>query len=555
MGSTMWDFIQNIFIALGGLGLFLVGLKMMSDGLKNIAGSRMRSIIGRATTNRFLGLMVGMVVTAITQSSTATSIMSIGFVNAGLMKLTQFASVIIGAAVGTTFTAFLFSFRIDPIAPVFIFIGTALHIFFKRKKIRNTGLITLGIGILFFGLSTMGAPLIEFSQMDGFQRILVAFQNPLLALLAGVLFTSIVQSSTATIGIIIAMYLGGVYLSFPTVAFLVLGANIGTCSTALLSSLAADRESKRAALILAIYKIITGGLVGILISIFPEMLNWFQIRWVEGATQVAMFHAAYNVFAASVMIFFTKQLVALVYIIVPKHPQESNAKQLIHLAESSLQTAKTTFTQAHSEICRMGRLAFDNLKLALEAFFENNSEKAAEVFENESTIDYLRKEISVCLMRIKSSELTTADVEKLASLLRGVSDIERIGDHAENIAEYIVGEENYCVHMSQEAVDELFDLSTAMTKALELALEAFESLDSSRATLMESLEQQVDDLSILYLNNHIERLKLEKCDPRCSVIFTSMVSDLERCSDHANNITSSLKTIARQKQVYSAIHI
>jgi len=452
------------------------------------------------------------------------------------MKLTQFTSIIIGAAVGTTFTAFLFSFGIDPIAPLFIFLGISLHLFFKKKKIKTTGFIVLGLGILFFGLSTMGAPLSEFSQLDGFQRILLAFQNPLLALLTGVLFTSIVQSSTATIGIIIAMYMGGVYISFETAAFLVLGANIGTCSTALLSSLAADRESKRAALILAVYKTVTGGLFALSIAVFPGILVWFQTQWTEGAMQVAMFHTTYNLISAAAMIFFIKYLVAFVYLLVPKQPHEDNAKQLLHLGKDNTQTPEATFAQAHSEICRMGRLAFDSLRLALEAFFENNAEKAAQVIETEDTIDYLKKEITAYLMRIKSTELTTQDIEKLGSMLQTVSNIERLGDHAENIAEYAAVEENHSLNMSQEAVGELFALGNTMIETLKLALEDLESSSNTHATRIDELEQKVDDLSKQYLENHIERLNSGKHDPRSSVVFTNMVSDIERCSDHATNI-------------------
>jgi len=463
--------------------------------------------------------------------------MSIGFVNAGLMNLTQFTSIIIGASVGTTFTAFLFSFNIDPIAPLFIFMGIVLYLFFKTKKIKNTGFIVLGLGLLFFGLSTMGGPLWEFSQLDGFQSILVAFRNPLLALLAGIMFTAIVQSSTATIGVIIAMYMGGVYLSFDTAAFLVLGANVGTPSTALLSSLAADRESKRAALILTAYKVATGGLFAIAITAFPAILTWYQTTWAEGAMQVAMFHTTYNVVAATVMIFFTKYLVAFIYTLLPKLPQEDNAKHLLHLGKDDVQTPQATFKQAHSEICRMGKLAHDNLKLALEAFFEKDSTKAAKALEAEEVIDYLKKEITAYLMRIQSAELTAADVERLGSMLQIVSDIERLGDHAENIAEYIVVEEKNRSLLPKEAEDELVQLSGLTMDALTLTLEALEARDCSRAAEVFDLEQQVDDLSKQYLDNHIERLRSAGCDPRYSVIFTSMVSDLERCSDHATNIT------------------
>jgi len=527
---------QNLFLAFGGLGLFLFGLKMLSDGLKNIAGSRMRTIIGKATANRVLGLLVGAAVTAVTQSSTATSVMSISFVNAGLMNLNQFASIIIGASVGTTLTAFLFSFRIDQFAPLFIFLGVCFYLFLKRKRDKAIGFTVLSLGILFYGLSMMGAPLRELSQLDGFQRLLTAFQNPFLALLAGIIFTAIVQSSTATIGVIIAMYLGGVYLSFETAAFLVIGANIGTCSTALLSSLAADRESKRAALIMLFYKMTAGSIFTLAILSIPGILTWFQARWPDGAMQVAMFHTVYNLAAAGVMIFFTRHLVALVCKLVPRLPQEENARQLLHLGKERSPTPETTFTQTHSELCRMGKIAFDNLKLAQDAFFDRNAEKAVEVFETEETVDYLKREITAHLMRVQSDKLTSNDVEKLSAMLQIVSDIERLGDHAENIAEYVLNEWNHSVNISGQALNELRTLCKAMMDTLALTLEAFEYQDSAQLPHILELEQMVDDLSERYLKNHIERLETEQCDPRCGVVFTSMISDLERCSDHAINI-------------------
>ena len=541
MTGSAWNLAQNILMAFGGLGLFLFGLKTMSDGLKNIAGNRMKTLIEKASSNKFLAFLFGMLVTAVTQSSTATSIMAIGFVNAGLMKLNQFAGIIIGAGVGTTFTAFLFSFRIDSFAPIFIIFGITLYLFFKKRRAKNLGFIILGVGILFYGLSVMGDHLYQFSQAEGFQRALLAFENPMLALLVGLLLTAIIQSSTATIGIIISMYLSGVELSFSTAAFLVLGANIGTCSTALLSSLAAGIESKRAALIHAAYKFIAGSSCAVIIFIFPGILTWFQSVWQDSSMQVAMFHTLYNLVAAGVMIFFTKQLVALVYIILPKKQSESTSRQLLHIIEKKEQTPDVIFAQSHGEICRMGQIALNNLHLALEAFFERNYEKSAKVMEIEETIDYLRSEITAYLMRVKSAELTAGDIEKLGAFLYIVYDIERLGDHAENIAEYAVGEDSHKDNLSHEALFELDTMSKVMTEAIALALESFENRDAGLFMRVEELEQLVDDLCKKALDGQIARLNAKKCDPRSSVVFTNMVSDIERCSDHAVNIAAGVK--------------
>jgi len=533
---STWDNIQQIFLVFGGLSLFLFGLKMMSDGLKSIAGNRMRTIIGKATANRFLGFLVGMLVTAAIQSSTATSVMAIGFINAGLMKLTQFVGIIIGANVGSTFTAFLISFKIDPFAPILITAGIVLYLFVKKKKAKDFGFIILGLGTIFFGLSTMSAPLGGFARLEGFRSVLAAFENPMLALLAGLLFTAIIQSSAATIGIIIALYHGGVSIAFDTAVFLVLGSNIGTCSTALLSAIASNRESKRAALTHLVYNIISCAIFGTILAFFPGILTWFQRTWHDGARQIVMFHALYNVAAATVMIFFTNQLTKLIYVLMPKRLEEYKDESLIYLGSEKKQTPAGIFKQAHSEIIRMGKMAYDNLQLAMEALYKRDKDLAAKVFEMENTIDYLKKEITGYLNGIHSTELSSADVKQLGQFHQVLNDIERIGDHAENIVEHVMAEDNYKIYISTEGIEEMLGLSDYVLEALGIALNIFETRDSSRISRVVDLEDKVDALSEQYLKNHIARLSEGACDPRGSVIFSSIISDLERCSDHAMNI-------------------
>ena len=470
MGMSTWEFTQQIFLAVGGLSLFLFGLKMMSDGLKNIAGSRLRTIIGKATSNRFLGFFVGLMVTALIQSSTATSVMAIGFINAGLMKLSQFVGIIIGANLGSTSTAFLISFKIDPFAPLLIFFGIVLYLFFKKKKARDIGFFIAGLGTLFFGLSTMSSPLAGFSQMEGFQKVLAAFENPMLALLAGLVFTAVIQSSAATIGIIIAMFHGGVNMAFDTAVFLVLGSNVGTCSTALLSSLAASRESKRAALTHLVYNVITCAVFGSIVAIFPGILAWFQRTWHEGARQIVMFHVLYNAAAAAAMLFFTRQLTKLIYLLIPRRAEENRDESLVYLGSDRVQTPETTFMQAHSEINRMGKMAYDNLQLALEAFYKREAKIAAAVSDTEDTIDYLKKEITGYLMGIQSTELSSVDIERLGHYLQVLTDIERVGDHAMNIAEHAFIEDNYRIYISLEGFEGILKLGDYVLEVLNISL-------------------------------------------------------------------------------------
>ena len=533
-----WEFVKNIFLALGGLGLFLHGLAMMSDGLKKLARDRMRAIIEKATSNRFFAFLAGMIITVIIQSSTATSVMAIGFINAGLMTLSQFIGVVIGATVGTTSTAFLISFRIDPFAPLFIFTGVCLFLFSKRKKIKNIGIVITGIGVLFFGLATIGDPFKTFSELDGFQRMLTALQNPLLAFIAGLVFTAIIQSSAASLSIVITMSISGVHLDFNTVAFLLLGSHVGTCSTALLSSLAGSRESKRAALAFATYKVICGVLFGAILATFPAFIGWFESAWSDIVMRIAMYNLFYSLSTATVMIFFTGQLAAFVHWLMPRLPEEDRVKQLLYLGKDDEPSAKTTFKQAYSEIIRMSKMVFVNLGLAIESFYDKDPEKAAAVMDTEETIDYLKSEITAYLIHIRSSELSPTDIETLSLMLHMVSDLERIGDHAENIAEYSMSAENQSAFISDGGMEDLHILSDTVLESLRLALEISETRDSSLISQVENFEQNVDDLAKLSLEKHVWRLKNEVCDPRGGIIFTNMVSDLERCGDHAHNIAN-----------------
>lgn len=541
MFGNTWEFLQSIFLVAGGLGLFLYGMKIMSDGLENLAGDNMRIILEKATSNRFLGILVGVIVTCFIQSSSAVTVMVVGFVNASMMTLMQAIGVIMGANIGTTITGQIISFKIDAIAPLFIFVGAVLYLFFKNRNIKNIGFILLGFGILFFGISVMGEPLKEFAQAKEFQSILTTFDNPFLALLAGLIFTAIIQSSSATTGIIIAMYISGVNLPFRTAAFLVLGCNIGTCITAILASLATNRESKRAALIHVIFNVFGCVLFSVLILMFPGILKWFQTTFNDGARQIAMFHTITKVIVVILLAPFIKQLINIVYKIIPVLPNENtNTKRLIYLNSGITKTPAIAVTQAHRELCRMGQMAFNNLQLALDAFYNGDSAKAEQAIETEKTINYLNHEITTWLIRIRGLDLSNQDLEKTGMMLRTVSDIERIDDHVENIAEYALLEGTYGAQFSKEALKELHTLSDETVKIVEVGLTIFETRNESRLLEVEKMEQNIDKLEATFIENHIKRLKDEKCDPRGGVVFTAIIADLEACSDYATNIAFSI---------------
>jgi len=539
MGIALTD----IFLIAGGLGLLLFGMKMMSTGLEVVAGDRLQTILKRATSNRFLAVFVGIIATICINSSTAVTIITVGFVNSGLLNLTQSIGIIMGANVGTTFSAQLIAFRIDTVAPLFIFVGIVMYLFFSNRNVRNIGYVILGFGILFFSITVMGSPLKELARQPEFNAMLSTFENPLLALLAGFVFTAIIQSSSATMGLLVTMHLSGVPLSFETSAFIILGTNIGTSITTVFASLPANRNSKRAALFHITYDIIGSLIFGTLIYSFPAILSWFEATWAEKARQVAMFHTLYNVATMMLLLPLVKLVAVLMQKIVPQKPDEINnvyEKKLQYLgAETAQMPAMALVNAAHFELCRMGKIANENLSLSLESFFERNDDKANKTLKNEKIINFLNHKIASKLVEINNMALSEVDAERIGKMFKTLSDIERIGDHAENIAEYtlVVTERN--LKFSDVAIEELQLLGNLVTRQVVRAMNVYENPDESVLPQIKSYENEVDKLSKDFTENHIARLKTGNCDPQSGVLFTDMIIDLERSADHARNIALS----------------
>lgn len=540
--------IQNIFLVFGGLGLFLYGMKMLVDGLEVMAGNRMRSIVERATSNRFFGVGVGALVTILIQSSTATSVIAVGFINAGLMSLSQAISLIIGAHIGTTFTAHLFAFRVTAGAPLFIFIGLILYLFIKHKAIKDFGYILLGIGLLFFGLQVMGEPLSAFAETPGFQSMLTAFQNPILAVFSGFIFTAIIQSSTAATGILVSLYLGGVDLEFATAAYLILGISVGTTVTALLASLAGKRESKRLALANMIY-IVTGSTIfGVFIYIFPGILTWFQNTWADGARQIAMFYTFFKVCLTLLFLPFIGHLAKMMYLIMPKRLHSTESKELHYIKAAGNQTPGMIIEQSFDELNRMGKMTLENFELAIDNFVNNDEEKIASVQETESSINYLNLQITSLLMELENIE-SVMEMRKIGALMYIASDLGRIGDYAESITEYkIRTKKKGNLKISENAMNELLTLSNATMNIIALTVSLFDTLSEETLQKIYHLKRYIDDLTKQYMENHIQRLKNEKNNPRGGVIFINMITNMERITDHANNVAYYLAEIKQFRE-------
>ncbi|MCL2222121.1 MAG: Na/Pi cotransporter family protein [Oscillospiraceae bacterium] len=535
-----------VFRILGGLGLFLFGMRMMSSGIEVMAGSRMQSILQRATSNRFIGVAVGIVATIAINSSTAVTIMTVSFVNSGLMNLVQSMSIILGANVGTTFSAQLVAFRVDTFAPLFIFIGVILHLFFKKKKVKNIGYIVLGFGTLFFGISVLGGPLRALADEPALRGILAAFQNPFLALLAGFAFTAIVQSSTTTTAILVAMHLEGVPISFEASAFIVLGTNIGTSITTLIASIPANRESKRAALFHIMFDVIGSSVFGTIIVLFPAILTWFQTTWTESARQVAMFHTLYNFATMFLILPFIRPVARLMEKIIPIKVIDTDdstyERKLVYLDSAIVQSPSVIIPNAHLELSRIHKIANEMLESAVEAFFKNDVNGAKRVAKDKKTLNYITRRISSRLSKTNNMLLSQLDAKRLAKMFRILYNIERIGDHAENVTEYTETIHDKDLKLPKAAKEDLKKLSKATIELSIMSQEAFEAQDASLLEQIKTMESDVDKLCKEITENHVNRIKSESIDPHCAVIFTDIIVDLERSADHAEDIAVSVLT-------------
>lgn len=533
--------LNMIFLLLGGLGMFLYGMKMMSDGLEKVAGDRMRRVLEVLTTNRLAAVGVGTGVTALVQSSSATTVMVVGFVNAGLMTLLQATGVIMGANIGTTITAQLIAFNLSDVAPFILFAGMLMTVFVKKRKIARIGEIVLGFGVLFVGLGIMSGALEPLRDNESFRNFLINFKNPVVGVLVGAVFTAIIQSSSASVGILQSFAAIGL-IGLDTAVYVILGQNIGTCVTAIISAIGTSANSKRAAGIHLLFNIIGTIVYLILISLFPGLILLVEsLSPGDGPRQIANFHTLFNITVTILLFPFARYLVKLITLIIPeKKTEQELEKKLIYLDERIAQTPAIALRQVLKETWRMGNMVKENMKLALEAFFETSEQKANRVLEAEDTIDYLCDGISRYLVEFRGYDLSEKDLRIMGSLHHVLIDLERIGDYAENIAEYAMEFPENIALLSPEGRAELGSMSEKTMETLNTGLDVFYARDADRVGDVEKLEQEVDDMKKTYISNHVDRLQKKACDPRLDVLYTNMVTTLERVSDHALNIAQSL---------------
>lgn len=545
---------EHIAMLAGGLGLFLYGMHLMGDGLEVAAGNRLRSLLNVLTRNRFLAILVGFLFTAIVQSSSATTVMVVGFVNAGLMDLMQAAGVIMGANIGTTVTGQLIAFKLDQAAPLILLAGIVMMLFLKKKKATEFGQIIAGFGILFVGLSMMSESMEPLRYDEGVRELFVSVgSNPFLCILVGFVVTMIIQSSSASIGILQALAMQGDLIPLEGALFVLIGTNIGTCITAMLSSVGTNKNARSAAVIHLLFNCFGAVLMYAMFSLpcvpwvsngqfqmvyFKDMLN--QIHPGDMSRQIAMANTIAKTLSVLVMVGFTKYLVKLSQLLVPGKAEKPAEDKLRYLDERILLTPPVAVAQAQREVQRMGALALKNLELSIEYFNQMNDDLIADMAQREQCIDTLNHEITKYLVLINGLDITETDRRLIGSLFHVVTDIERIGDHAENIYELGIERKNTHTEFSENAQRELSEMCTCSTEIVRESLIVFETGNREKLAEIEALEQRIDDMQERLHKEHIRRLNEAHCTPQSGAIFLEAVNNLERVGDHACNISDSV---------------
>ena len=519
----------------GGLGLFLYGMKLMSDGLENIAGEKLKSILEKITSNKIMGVLVGTIVTAIIQSSSAITVMVVSFVNAGLMTLGQATGVILGSNIGTTITAQMVSLKLEVIAPIFIGIGAIVIVITKKKKVKDLAYIALGFGILFMGMGLMSSSLKPVSELAIFNKfILLVGKNSILGVLIGILITAILQSSSATTGILVALAVSGnldMSVAFP----IILGCNIGTCITAILAGLTANRIAKKAALLHLFFNIF--GTI-LFLPFSDKVVMIVQYLTPDNvARQVANAHTIFNVVITIFILPISKYFVNLVNKILP-NDGNMLVCGAIYLDKKHLETPIVASTQVVKETIRMAEIARDNFQLAMQSFFYGNDDDIKNVYENENIINMLEKEITEYLIALSQHNLPEENAELVSEVYHTINDIERIGDHAENIVELAINKINNNIQLSDEALKEVEEISKATLESVDIAIRCFKKRESNDEIIANEIEERIDMLEKSFRNNNIIRLNSKQCYANAGLMFFDLLSNLERIGDHANNIAT-----------------
>ena len=532
---------------LGGLALFLYGMQMMSSGLEAAAGNKMKQILEKLTANRFLGVLVGAVITAVIQSSSATTVMVVGFVNSGMMTLRQAVWIIMGANIGTTITGQLIALDVGAIAPLIAFAGVAIVVFLKNEKLHHIGNILAGLGVLFIGMDMMSAAMKPLGKSEAFVGLLTKFENPVLGILAGMVFTALIQSSSASVGILQALANSGV-IGLNSAAFVLFGQNIGTCVTALLASVGTNRSAKRTTVLHISFNVI-GTIIFTTLCILTPLVSLVE-SWTPSnpSAQIANLHTFFNIVTTCVLLPFGIWLTRFAELILPD--KKGNEEQdgvyclmnITPVGSEKLGGSAISIEGTRKELMRMLEMARKNVHSSFEIFASNNTKALGEVKKREEYVDFLNKEISKYITKAITHETTQSGSQVFNSYLSMTSNIERISDHAMNIAGYSRMIEEKKIQFSDTAKMEITELQKICDKLFVDLTDTSSDMVDWHAKIA-CMEQKIDDVTKEYRNNMFSRIQKGLCSDEGSILFSEMLTDFERIGDHALNISDEMLKI------------
>lgn len=532
--------VANILSMAGGLGLFLFGIRTMGDGLENAAGAKLKRMLEVLTGNRFLAVLVGFVVTAIIQSSTATTVMVVGFVNAGMMSLAQAVGVIMGANIGTTVTSLLIALNFSSVAAASVLVGVILMLASKKTVVKNLGAIFTGFGLLFLGIDMMSDSTAPLRDSAGFMNFIVTVSEsplrPLFGIILGIVMTAVLQSSSASVGVLQTLAMQGlVPLKFSV--FVLFGQNIGTCLTALFSTVGAKKNSKRAAVIHLLFNLIGTGIF-ILIALLTPYVEWIEKLSPDPMAQIAISHIVFNIVSTVIMFPFAKALVKLSCLLVPGKDDSESEMHCKFIDDRLLNTPPFAVMQVSKEVARMAKLARDNFETSAHALINRSDKDLDKVMENEEIINYLNHHITSYLVKLNALDITDSDSDYIARVFHAINDIERVGDHAINLAEAAQHNIGEGLKFSDPAREELNQLCGSVVTLLERSMAAFDnqSLSDNEAKELSDLEEHIDDLTLECQDSHIFRLNRKECNTEAGMLYLNTITDFERVGDHAINI-------------------
>ncbi len=547
--------ISDVLGLLGGLALFLYGMQMMSAGLEAAAGNRMKRILEKLTANRFLGVLVGAGITAAIQSSSATTVMVVGFVNSGMMTLRQAVWIIMGANIGTTVTGLLIALDVGALAPLLAFVGVALVVFLKKPILHHWGQIIAGLGVLFLGMGMMSDAMAPLRESEFFINLMTQMSNPLLGILVGMVFTAIIQSSSASVGILQTLASSGL-IGLHSAAFILFGQNIGTCITAVLASIGTSRNAKRTTIIHLLFNVI-GTVIFTTICILTPLTDLFEsLLPTSPAGQIAALHTTFNITTTLLLLPFGTQLAKIAERILPDRASDNvNQRRLLYIKpvdhtheQHRIGTSAIAINGISRELNRMAEIAENNVRESFLTVLDGTPKRLPAVEDTEETIDFLNKEISSYISSVIVYETNEADSARISAFFKISGNLERIGDHAMNISEYTKLMEQKKIGFSEDTKAEIRQMQTVSLEAMQL-IYPLESITAARLEKIAQLEQKIDDMTDAMRQNQLQRMHAGADES--AVIYSELLTDFERIGDHILNVGEAMTQISAPEYAYS----